>query len=39
MLSCPINYLPEKYNEKLLRPTKINLDDESQVEKKLKSIQ
>ena len=38
MLSCRINYLPEKDNVKLSRPTKIILDDKSQVKKGLKSI-
>ena len=35
-LSSRINYLPERYNGILLRPTKITLDENDQVLKKLK---
>ena len=35
-LSFRINYLPGRYNEILLRPTKITLDENDQVLKKLK---
>ena len=37
--SCRINYLPERYKENLLLPTKLSLDENNQVKKKLNSIQ
>ena len=37
--SYRINYLPERYNENLLLPTKLTLDENNQVMKKLNSIQ
>ena len=37
--SCRINYLPERYNENLLLPTKLTLDENNQVMKKLNLIQ
>ena len=37
--SYRINYLPERYNERLLLPTKLSLDENNQVRKKLNLIQ
>ena len=37
--SYRINYLPERYNENLLLPTKLTLDENNQVKKKLNLIQ
>ena len=37
--SYRINYLPERYNENLLLPTKLTLDENNQVMKKLNLIQ
>ena len=37
--SYRINYLPERYNQKLLIPTKLSLDENNQVMKKLNLIQ
>ena len=37
--SYRINYLPERYNENLLLPTKLSLDENNQVMKELNLIQ
>ena len=37
--SYTINYLPERYNENLLLPTKLTLDENNQVMKELKIVQ
>ena len=37
--SYRIDYLPERYNENLLLPTKLNLDENNQIMKKLNLIQ
>ena len=37
--SYRINYLPERYNENLLLPVKLGLDENNQVMKKLNLIQ
>ena len=37
--SYRINYLPDRYNENLLLPTKLSLDENNQVLKKLNLIQ
>ena len=37
--SYRIDYLPERYNENLLLPTKLTLDENNQVMKKLNLIQ
>ena len=37
--SYRIDYLPETYNENLLRPTKLSFDENNQVMKKLNLIQ
>ena len=36
--SCRIDYLPERYNENLLLPTKLSLEENNQVMKELNSI-
>ena len=37
--SYRIDYLPERYNENLLLPTKLSLEENNQIMKKLKLIQ
>ena len=37
--SYRINYLPERYNENLLLPTKLSLDEKNKVMKELNLIQ
>ena len=37
--SHKIDYLPERYNQNLLLPTKLTLDENNQVMKELKLIQ
>ena len=37
--SYRINYLPERYNENLLLPTKLSLEENNQVMKELSLIQ
>ena len=37
--SYRLNYLPERYNQNLLLPTKLTLDDNNKVMKELKLIQ
>ena len=37
--SCRLKYLPERYNEKLLLPTKLTLDENNQGMKELNLIQ
>ena len=37
--SCKIKYLPERYNENLLLPTKLTLDENNQIMKELNLIQ
>ena len=39
ILSYRIDYLPERYNENLLLPTKLSLDENNQIMKKLNLIQ
>ena len=39
ILSYKIDYLPERYNQNLLLPTKLSLEQNNQIMKKLNSIQ